>query len=451
MPKFNELQNELEKAYNRVKKPLKERGNFLILADKSVDGIASAAIMYRVISGRGARAAVKFHEAYAPVSQSVKAYSADATIALDMGGDTVNELGSQGLLISIDKEPSSGINGEAFGFDGSSDVSCATLSYMFAKIALEEGFGLATLAVIGSLGDWQDVGDKRNLISLNEAALNEANLKEVIGIEERLEFPLGQLLPLHRSLTLSVDPYITGLTGNPRAALSYISQAGVELKKEDRFKTAYDLSPEELAKIESSLQELIQDKSEPLKRLSFFSMSEDRISPIWNLRDHSLLAQILIASGRCEEAFMLMLGAHRDLFSSSLDSLIKELENLISRFNRMLADQLRRIVTHSIINIYGDNLFTAMEAPLILRWAALLPDFRGKTIIVQTSLDSNSIFSINNIKKDMYSDVRKLAKDFHGSVKGNGRYMTASTPIFKGSSFLEKLRELLQESEAGVP
>ena len=131
----------------------------------------------------------------------------------------------------------------------SDDVSGAGVSYLFSKFLNSRNKDLAHLAIIGALGDTQEVN-----ISLNKEILNDALETGNIKIEKGLRMFGLQTRPIHKLLEYSLDPFIPEITGNEEKAIHFLNSLKIPVKDEkDNWRKVCDLGEEELKKLAAAI------------------------------------------------------------------------------------------------------------------------------------------------------------------------------------------------------
>ncbi|MDP1695419.1 MAG: DHH family phosphoesterase [archaeon] len=118
-------------------------------------------------------------------------------------------------------------------------ISGAGLSYLFAKTISQENRDLATLAVIGMIGDTleTDIG------KLNSEIIKDS---ETIIRKGLLIYPSTR--PLDRTLEYSSSPYIPGVTGSFKGTLELLKDANITTKN-GYYKSLTELTDEEMGSL----------------------------------------------------------------------------------------------------------------------------------------------------------------------------------------------------------
>jgi len=122
---------------------------------------------------------------------------------------------------------------------GKEKISSSGITYLFSKALKEKDKELASLAIIGAVGDMlgQDIGVSYNQI-----------LKD-----SELEIKKGPLIypstrPINKALEFSSSPFIPGVTGNAKGVFNLLREAGIK-KQDKRYKSLIELNEEETSKL----------------------------------------------------------------------------------------------------------------------------------------------------------------------------------------------------------
>jgi len=150
-------------------------------------------------------------------------------------------------------------------------VSAAGLCYLFAKEISEENKDLASLAVIGMVGDLLE----KNIGKTYEEIIKDSETLIKKGL---LLYPSTR--PIDRALEYSSSPYIPGVTGSYKGVMELLRDAGIK-KEDNKYKALYELSQEEMSNlITAVILRRVGEKSDPnlvgnLYLIKLFNKLED--------------------------------------------------------------------------------------------------------------------------------------------------------------------------------
>ena len=146
------------------------------------------------------------------------------------------------------------INPYFYEIDGSTEVSGAGICYYFAKTLNHKNKNLASIALVGAIGDIQNKGRNGSFYGLNSLILNQAKELEEVEIISDLNF--SSIKPLNEAIAYSSNIKLAGVSGNPNKMLKFLLKLGIIMEKSDgQIKTLNDLTQEEKRKLTSALIE----------------------------------------------------------------------------------------------------------------------------------------------------------------------------------------------------
>ncbi len=225
------------------------------------------------------------------------------------------------------------INPHNFGFNGSSEICGAGVTYLFAKAVDENNKDLSSIAILGIIGDVQDPKYGLNKIILNDA-VESGNIKVIRG----LRVFGAQTKPLYKALVQSSDFTIPGVTGNESGAIQFLKQIGVEPKDGSKWRRIIDLNDDELKRLVEGIimMRLGEESPEDILGDVYLFTKEKEGSP---LKDAKEFATVLNACGRMGKASYgigACLGDRRfkKLAVSVLDDYRKEIVNGLKFFEK---------------------------------------------------------------------------------------------------------------------
>ncbi len=121
-------------------------------------------------------------------------------------------------------------NPRVHGIDGGAEICSAGVAYLIAHAFSKNlsGIGsLARFAIIGAIGDSQDVGRDRSLIGLNRMIVDYAKRLGVVTEQRDLLFIGRGIKPLYRLLAELFTIEIPGISGSYDGALDFLTSSGV--------------------------------------------------------------------------------------------------------------------------------------------------------------------------------------------------------------------------------
>jgi len=313
-------------------------GRALVVSHYDADGLAAASILARVLIKLGFALHVVILEQLTPAGLArleKLAPSYPLALLADMGSGALpqlSRLGAEAVVVldhHLPGERAEGVeelNPHRFGIDGSREVSSSGLAYLLAKELGGEGaVELAPLAVVGALGDRQDVGKGFRLVGLNRRIV-EAGVEAGL-LEERVDVRVfgGGSRPLVKALAHTTDPFLPGITGDEGGALAFLKSVGIEPAIEGRLRTLNELGREEKRRLASALVKLLLSsgysvrEAERVYGATYIVVREPQDSPLRDAREYAQLLNAVGRMGAFELAIALGLGVRGEVMLKAAD------------------------------------------------------------------------------------------------------------------------------------
>jgi single-stranded-DNA-specific exonuclease len=151
------------------------------------------------------------------------------------------------------------LNPHLFGHDGSYELSGAGATYLVSKALDGKNKDLASLAIVGAIGDLQD---RRfcELRGINLEIIKDGKEAGVLHTIKDIRYFGKETRPLAKFLQYASDPVIPGVSGREDACVALLQDQQIRLKDGDRWRTWIDLEVEEKRKIISMIIQLLLTK-----------------------------------------------------------------------------------------------------------------------------------------------------------------------------------------------
>jgi RecJ-like exonuclease len=184
---YSEFHDNVNSISEKTKNLVDDRKDILIVSNPSCDGIISASLLIKAIwklGGKGtARFLTRFDE---EIFTDLKKEGHDFYFFTDMGSglsELFNRLFTKNWAtldhkkisiteIAID-DNNAILNPWKYDIDGDTEISSGGISYLLVKNIDKRFSDLSPLAVVSALGEYQDIGDKRSLVGLNNEILQD--------------------------------------------------------------------------------------------------------------------------------------------------------------------------------------------------------------------------------------------------------------------------------------
>ena len=307
-----EINYQMEKEENSLKKSIEETAKrFLeITKDKEIilvshfdtDGITSATIMTLALKKLDKKFSVKILKSLE--EKFIRSLPKDRIILFtDLASgslDYIEENNLEEVFIidhhEVSKKVPENVRIINPWFNNKEKISSAGLAYLFCKELDSTNKDLIKLAVLGMIGDFME----GSIANLDEEAMNnrDVNIKRGLMI-----YPSTR--PINRILEYNSQPFIPGVTGNPKGVIELLRGSSIE-PVNGKYKSIIELDEEEMKKLTTSIMLRNPKTNEKdiignIYLLKFFNKLEDAREMSAMINACSRLGQSETAMGVCME------------------------------------------------------------------------------------------------------------------------------------------------------
>lgn len=238
----------------QVRKRIEGFSRPLIVHHYDADGMAAGALVAKALEKRG----IAYNMlTLRRLEEKSEIKEAKELVFVDFGGveETLGKFLEGKDVVVIDHHQGKEgrllqANPHLFGFDGGSDISSSGTAYMVFGDA-----ELVDLAIVGAVGDMQFP-----LKSLNRKILRQGIENGIVRCDIDLSIFGRTSRPLVWFLSYCTEPFLPGLTGNEKSCYRFLSEAGIDVKQEDRWRKYFELSVEERVQLISALVSYLYSK-----------------------------------------------------------------------------------------------------------------------------------------------------------------------------------------------
>lgn len=313
-----------------------------VVSHIDADGLTASAIAVAALEKAGIDYDVDFMKSVRPdLAQGLLDKNPDIAWFSDLGS------GASSLLERVPKvvtdhhriDPNGGtdfphLNCQLFGLDGATAISGSGTTYLAAS-ALGVGKELASVAVVGAVGDLQDTGAGR-LEGLNRVLIDHGRETGTLGVRTDLRYFGRETRPVYKMLQYANDPLIPGVSGREDLAHKFLADLGFTPKTADgEWKSWSMLALAEKAEVVSAIGQVLLDKgfgARHVERLvgEVYVLSKEE--PHTELRDAKEFATLLNSTARY---------GHPDI---GLAVCLGDRGNALKKARSLLADHRRNLV-----------------------------------------------------------------------------------------------------------
>jgi len=458
----------------RIRSLMDEGGKFLVICHVDADGLSSGAIVSAMLLRENARfvtrAVGEFEDALRYLADLPASY---IPILVDMGSGYLNELSKLSLsrpIIILDHHEPIGsapasviqLNPHLYGINGSEEVSGAGVAYLVAKALNEENILLSPVAVTGALGDLQDRSDGRSLHGFNEKIVEDAVKAGLLRVEEDLLFYGRSSKPIHAAMASTMNPFIVGISGNEANAYSLLTEIGIRVRDDDRWRVLSELSEDEKRQLYNGILKYLASLGLPpsMARELIGKVYELTMEEPWTyLRDAREFASLLNACGKTGNEWLGI-----SIAMGGRGALLEEAQRVLEDYRRRLAEAveyaMRDECRQELKNLLVIDGGGVIDDRLISSVASMLSSMGvqgDKRILVALAQSEDSIkVSARSSRKlvEMGLNLGKLLAEVAELVGGRGGghdvAAGASIPKTRKALFLLELDRAVEEKLSGA-
>ena len=460
------LLQKARKFENAIARSSSEKENILILSHYGADGICASALVQNHILKHGGHSQIRFLGRPGKRElEKARAGNYDLLMLLDLGSGITEALsrifGDKWLSVDHheiepeEMETPNLLNPFQFQYDGSKDACSSTLCYYITEKT--RNVQSAFLSTVGALGDEQDRGQRRSLLSLNSTVIDEdsSTLKSIDSSVDLL-FVGRETVPIHESIATTTACYIPGLTGNKDACLASLRGAGVDLKSATRWRTISDLTEDEKQKVLEAIVPHLQGTVVSVNDLVgslYFLSSEDEFSPIRNARDFASLLNSLGRLGSPGIGISLCLGGEGEAQNAVESALLEYRTELIRTVQTLLSSEDRILEKSSYVLVVGDGIVSDRLGGACCQILSTLSRAKNKVILLRTTTPEGEVkFSARQREYssegyDLGSLFSSLSKSVGGIGGGLRNVAGARFSIAKQQEFQTGVDAILQNQK----
>jgi single-stranded-DNA-specific exonuclease len=466
--------NSAAEAAKTILETVKDDGLIYVFSHLDADGIAAGGIICKALFRLDARFRIRITQwVDEKIMGEVLSEKPQLVIFADFGSgyiDLLKEKLADFKMIILDHHQIIGegtsnfvhVNPHLHGIDGARDISGSGVAYFAAKAIDEHNVDLASVAVVGALGDLQDKYDQRMLGGLNEKIVEDATETGLLTVEKDLIFFGRETRPIHKMLASTTNPFIPGISGEEDKSLAFLASVDIKPKHDDKWRALRDLSEDEKKRLCSALADYLLSKGLHFEVTNlighvYILNREESWTP---LRDAREFAVLLNATGRMDKPSLgvsICMG-DRGAALEEANKVLEDYRRTINKYLGWIMEKPERMKElENIYVVYGesfmdDKIIGAISSIL----SASLPN-PEKPLIAYANVEEEGIakFSartidiVTNKGVNLGNIMQVAAEKCQGNGGGHNIAAGAQVPLEKVNVFIEAVNELVGKQLKG--
>mgnify|MGYP000341888890 CR=1 FL=1 len=367
--------SEMKKHAERCADMIRRTSEALVVSHIDADGLTSAAIIATALEDAGIEYSTIFEKQLGKDELSeIADTNPPLVIFTDLGSGVLGNIKELGItaVVSDHHQPSTTdtppprdehlchLNPHLFGISGSRELSGSGTTFLLARSLIQaQGHdnrrGLPCLAVVGAVGDLQHVKEGR-LTGANRTILKIGAQNKELSYTPDLAFFGKQTRPIFKLLEYATDPYLTGLTGNEDACITFLKGIGIRLQGE-RWRRWIDLEENEKQKIVSSLIQHQITRGIPAHRLQrmvqevYTLKNENEGTELRDAQEYSTLLNATARYDRAEIGLNVCMGDREDA--------LEDAQRLLKEHRRNLVEGMKFVKENGVVELEHLKYFDA--------------------------------------------------------------------------------------------
>ena len=470
---------EMQRAAGAIASIIRAQQRIKIITHIDADGITSASIVAKMLERAGIKYDVEFVKQLDPcIIEKIGGDGATGwdggagnfTIFTDLGsglGDLIDgktknyAIADHHTVVAARARLPNELNPHFFGIDGATDISGAGVAYLIAKAFDAENADLSALAIVGAVGDMQDLNGCA-LRGANRRILEDAVNAGVVLASTDIRFFGRETRPIYKMLQFSDDPIIPGVTGREKPAIDLLTGAGVELKGEGReWRRWIDLTEPEKRSICSAIVRKLLSTGfghKTAKRLIgevYTLLKEEKGTPLHDAKEFATVLNATARHGKGDVGLNVCLGDREEWLKKAGSLLANHRSDLKSGIE-LIKGQIvqRRYLQHFHAQ---DGIMDTLVG--IVAGMALNSEYadRKKPIIAFANKDENTVKVSSRASKELIDAglnlatvLKECAAKLGGVGGGHPQAAGATIPKGKEEVFLDDVEMEIEKQIGGM-
>ncbi len=322
------------------------------------------------------------------------------------------------------------VNPRFFNIDGGSEISSSGVAYLVSNMysrMIPEIKKFAKYAIVGAIGDSQDIGWHRSLIGLNRAILEDGQKRGVVTEQEDLLLIGKGIKPLYRLLAEVYHIEIPSITGSYDGAANFLVKNGL-LRSDDDIENIYldDLPKNKRDLLRRRLIELLMvnypgkytiESLEDLLTGKIYILRDEKIRLLRYARDVAILFNACGKLRRPQLAFSIAFSGRKEKIAEKMIQIYDRYRAIISNILKQLDS---KIEYRNGVAIYdGRGEITEELASTIASIIAASKTTNAHMVIVFTdSIGGNVKVSARRTTEGKINDVERIIRDAISRLTG---------------------------------
>jgi len=455
-------------AAETILEAVNDDGVVHVFSHFDTDGLSAAGIIGKALSRLDAKFRIRITQwVDDKIMAEILSEKPQLIVFTDLGSgyiDVLNEKLSSLKIVVLDHHQVIGeqkanivhVNPHLHEIDGARDISGSGVAYFTAKAIDKINIDLASLAVVGALGDIQDKYDQRSLGGLNAKIVEDAESSGLLTVEKDLIFFGRETRPIHRTLASTTNPYIPGISGEEDKSLAFLVNLNIKPKQGAKWRALRDLSGEEKKILCSALADYLLSKGlhyevSNLVGHVYILNHEEPWTPMRDAREFSVLLNATGRMGKPSLGVAVCMG-DKGAAVEEANKILRQYRRDIGKYLRWVMEKPERIEElENIYVVHGKDYIDDKIVGAISSILSISLSDPEKPLIMYANLKEEEIakFSartidiVTNKGVDLGGVMQIAAGKCMGKGGGHNVAAGAQVPLKSVSTFIELVDGLI--------
>lgn len=319
---------------------LRKASHVKLVSHIDADGLSSAAVAARALDRLGIPYEAEFLKSLTPHDvERLKNENPDTLWFTDLGSGAASQFGEVEPVITDHHVPSARgpyhLNCHFLGEDGARYLSGSTTTYLVARALDRANRDMASVALVGCVGDLQDV-DAGHLTGMNRAVLEDAVSAGVLSRAIDTRYFGRETRSIVRILQYADDPCVPGVSGRHTEACRFLESLGVPTHEDQAERRWGHLTRDERGRVMSAVAKSLLQKgygAKAVRRLVgevYVLRGETEGEPVRDAKEFATLLNSTARYGEADVGLAIALGDRGEMYARGLELLKGHRANLVA-------------------------------------------------------------------------------------------------------------------------
>ncbi|MGN6347832.1 MAG: hypothetical protein ACTHME_09030 [Candidatus Nitrosocosmicus sp.] len=414
-----DLKIQLTIKSQKLLKEIEEKKDIFIYANKTVDGLISAAIIMRSVFNNAGNATIRCvsegkiensieeifnekHDFY--IFTDFDTYVIEIIEKIFDKFDNYLFINTDLMTKPVSKTYEKIINPWLFEIKGHEEINSSGLAYLLIKNFDRNSNKMSYLPIISAISKNQDIGEDRTLVGLNNEILQTALRSYIIEQKKRLDISYIENVPLTKCLENNTVHYIKEITWNNTTSSKIIRDSQIQINDEEgKIKLFKELDEKESMRIYESILRFMEENTklnnnkivkELLFGYSYILNNEEDEGYLKNAKSFVKVIDLCIKGEKNALALSICLGDRGSKILNDIHELLINYNSFIKKTSsRLFSEKWRFYDDRKTVFINGEGIIDSYNVNSFILFLERSISFADRLICLRI-IDSEEYYKI---------------------------------------------------------